>query len=76
MSRETKINSFEVFGLDYMRVRISIFSTIDDKENFSADLNLPIVDLKKTPEEIKKETYEKLVTTFKDVLEDLRNITV
>ena len=68
MERQTSIKSINIFETDEgWRAEVSLFSTVDDEENFSANLNLPIDDPNITPDEIKKEVSKKLVKTFEEV---------
>lgn len=73
MSRKNEIKDFEIFLLDSeWRARMSIFSTIEHNENFNADINLPIENYNTTPEEIKKEIFDKLRKAFIEITDWLK----
>lgn len=80
MGRKTKIGEFKILlsSDNLWRANILMWSSKEKKEyedeNFSAELNLPIGNPNRIPEEIKKEVLMKLVSTFEEVFKDLKAI--
>ncbi len=74
MERQTKITEIH-FSLrkGEWRGTMSLFSTIEDIENFSAVINLPVEDPNPTPEKVKEEFFKKLVKTFEEINSQFKN---
>ena len=79
MERKTKIDQFEIFVVPEWRAKINILPTIGKGaglESFRTYLNWPLENLNITPEEIKKETLEKLITVMEIVIEELKKLKI
>jgi len=70
---------FEIFNARKgWRGRIEIFSKtgkskeLKDRENFSADVNLPLDNFNTTPDKIKEEIFSKFLKALEEIIEQLK----
>lgn len=74
MAREIEIRYTDILSDERgWRGRMMLISRIEETdENFSADINLPLENYNTTPDEIKKEVFEKLKKAFIEITKWLR----